>query len=194
MRNCKTLPFRTRNILRLHNWKFTELDYQARDYQWRIQRKKKSRLSATLPFFLRPTENVKIECVAGIGWTAGACIWLIKWPRKSALSDESGLYPLSVISTTRAETTNQPGGRLSTSRTQLGNDYRKWRQRRQRVLLTFHRTFSKQLSRNSRTDNIAHDWLSARGAVSVVPPPVKSELRGKKKNVRVKWKNVTQSF
>jgi len=34
-------------------------------------------------------ERKKIERAVGIGWTVGACIWLIKWPQKSALfSDE----------------------------------------------------------------------------------------------------------
>lgn len=37
---------------------------------------------------------------------------------------------LSVISTTRAATSSQPGRRLSTSAVELGNDYRKRRQRR----------------------------------------------------------------
>lgn len=88
---------------------------------------------------------------SGIGRTRttgrrGACIWLIKWPRKSALSDESGLRRVicSDINCTaeRAETSGpdrtQPGGRLSTravgqwlskAPTVVGESYRRYAER-----------------------------------------------------------------
>jgi len=79
-------------------------------------------------------ERKKIERVVGDRMDGGRLYLINKVAAKECtLLGRVDSSPLSVISTTRAATSSQPGGRLSTSAVELGNDYRKRGGQRRRV-------------------------------------------------------------
>lgn len=122
-----------------------------------------------LPFFARMVENLKKKLNISRGMD-GRRLYLINKvaAKECTLGREWTVSPLSVISTTRAETSNQPSGRLSTSA--VGQ----WLSKAsttttKRVTLTFYRQYYRERSTN-RWYRVRKLSFRDRQCASTIPP------------------------